>query len=88
MMQIRDELPLIRWRSNGSFSCPLVIRVAIGGYLTGGAVYHSQCGESIFTTFPDCALCFRPMRWMRTGCCAPRFAATTRALPGTQALVS
>ena len=56
MMQIRNELTTMRYRSNDAWECPVIMRVPCGGYIHGG-IYHSQNIEALFAHLPGIKIC-------------------------------
>ena len=57
MMQIRNEVASMRYRSNGSWKCPMVIRVPVGGYIHG-AICHSQSIDGYFMHMPGIRIAY------------------------------
>ena len=79
MMQIRDEVTMLRYRSGNTFSCPMVIRTPIGGYLTRRRAVPQPVGREHLRALPrhPCRVSRRRRRTPQ-GCCERRSAATTR----------
>ncbi len=57
MMQIRNELAPMRWRSNNNWSGPVVLRIPVGGYIHGG-LCHSQNIEGFFSHLPGIKIAY------------------------------
>jgi 2-oxoisovalerate dehydrogenase E1 component len=56
-MQIRNEVPTVRWRSQGVWTCPVVIRIPVGGHIKGGP-WHSACVEAFLAHIPGWRVVF------------------------------
>jgi 2-oxoisovalerate dehydrogenase E1 component len=56
-MQLRNEIATLRWRSQGTWDCPVVVRIATGGYIKGGP-WHSACIEGTFAHVPGWRVVF------------------------------
>jgi 2-oxoisovalerate dehydrogenase E1 component len=56
-MQIRNEVPTVRWRSQGVWTCPMVIRIPVGGHIRGGP-WHSSCVEAFLAHIPGWRVVF------------------------------
>jgi 2-oxoisovalerate dehydrogenase E1 component len=56
-MQMRNEIPTLRWRSSGTWTTPMVVRVAVGGYIRGGP-FHSQNIEALYAHTPGWCIAY------------------------------
>jgi 2-oxoisovalerate dehydrogenase E1 component len=50
--QLVTNLSTLRWRSFGTWTCPVVIYAPYGAYLPGGSLWHSQANEAVLAHFP------------------------------------
>ena len=64
LQQLRDEIPTVRWRSQGEWECPVVVRIAVGGYIKGGP-WHSANVESFFAHIPGWYVVYPELRGRR-----------------------